>query len=280
MFKIIIDSGATKADWCAFDGSQRLQVKTPGMNLSTMSTDAVSDIASGAIAELGLAPDSVAEVHFYAAGLLAGTPAAEAMAALLQEKFPSSAIECASDLIAAARAVCGHAPGIAAILGTGSNSCLYDGENIVRNIRSGGFILGDEGGGACLGKLFIADFLKGMVPEPLASEFASAFDVDYMTVVKNVYRGEAPSAYLGSFAPWILAHAETDVYARFIVERNLSDFIQRALAQYDLSEYSVGFVGGFACACAPVLHRLSEDEGFSISAIIPSPLDKLVEYHS
>lgn len=279
MYKIIIDSGATKADWCAFDGASRLQTKTPGMNLSTMPEAVVAEIASGAITALGLDNASVSEVHFYAAGLIAGSPAAESMAGLLSRSFPSAEVECTSDLLAAARAVCGHEKGIAAILGTGSNSCLYDGENIVRNIRSGGFILGDEGGGACLGKLFMADFLKGLVPEPLASEFASSFDVSYMTVVKNVYRGDAPSAYLGSFAPWILAHSGTE-YVDSLIERNLMDFVGRALRQYDLKAYPVGFVGGFACACAPVIERIAAAEGFSISTIVPAPLDKLVEYHS
>lgn len=280
MFKLVIDSGATKADWCAFDKSSRLMAKTEGMNLSTMPEAAVSDIVSGAVAALGLAPDSVSEVHFYAAGLLTGSPAAETVSALLAGSFPAAGIECASDLLAAARAVCGRRPGIAAILGTGSNSCCYDGSDIVRNVRSGGFILGDEGGGACLGKLFLADYIKGLVPEPLASEASSSFGLDYMAVVQKVYREAAPSAYLGSFAPWILAHSGDGGYVDALIETNLLSFVRRALSQYELKDCPVGFVGGFAHACASVIERIAAKEGFSISGIIPAPLDRLVEYHS
>lgn len=279
MYTLIIDGGATKADWCAFDGFSRLTARTGGMNLSTMPEAAVSDIVSGAVAALGLAPGSVSEVHFYAAGLLAGTPAAQTVSALLSGYFPYAEIECASDLLAAARAVCGRRPGIAAILGTGSNSCLYDGEMIVRNVRSGGFILGDEGGGARLGKLFLSDFIKGLVPEPLASAAASSFGLDYMSIVNKVYRGEAPSAYLGSFAPWILAHSGDGGYVDALIEANLLSFVRRALSQYDLKTWPVGFVGGFACACAPIIERIAAAEGFSVSAIVPTPLDRLVDFH-
>lgn len=257
-----------------------LTARTPGMNLSTMPGAVLSTIVSGAVASLGLAPDSVSEVHFYAAGLLQGTPAAQTVADIFTAAFPLAQVECASDLLAAARAVCGHEPGIAAILGTGSNSCLYDGRDIVKNVRSGGFILGDEGGGACLGKQFMADFLKGLVPEALAAEFAASFDVSYMTVVQNVYRGEAPSAYLGSFAPWILEHAGDGGYVDALVRGNLLSFVRRALSQYDLKAYSAGFVGGFACACSSVLESLAAQEGFRISTIVPAPLERLVEYHS
>lgn len=278
MYRLIIDSGATKTDWCA-SGEDRRQTRTAGMNLATMAQEAVDGIVSEALSSLGLEPSEVSEVHFYAAGLLAGSAAAEAAQACFKAHFPLAEIECESDLIAAARAVCGHSAGVAAILGTGSNSCLYDGVSIVKNVRSGGFILGDEGGGACLGKLFMADFLKGLVPEPVATEFAYEFKVDYMTVVQNVYRGTAPSAYLGSFAPWILAHADAHPYMRALIDRNLKDFIDRVLKQYDTKAYPVGFVGGFACACEKDLRRLAAEAGIAVSHIVPAPLEKLIEYH-
>lgn len=276
MYKLIIDSGATKADWCAA-GEDRRSASTAGMNLSTMSRETVDAIIAEALQALGLESGSVSEVHFYAAGLLTGSPAAKMASDTFSEYFPSAEVECVSDLLAAARAVCGHSSGVAAILGTGSNSCLFDGEDIVKNVRSGGFILGDEGGGACLGKLFMADFLKGLVPESIASEFSAEFQVDYMTVVQNVYRSAAPSAYLGSFAPWILARADAHPYMRALIERNLNDFITRVLLQYGCA--TVGFVGGFACACAPELKRLAAASGITVSTIIAAPMERLVEYH-
>ncbi|MDO5443255.1 MAG: ATPase [Bacteroidia bacterium] len=277
--KLIIDSGATKADWCFIEAGQTVKrFKTSGMNFSTMSQEEVEGIVAVAASEAGDA--SVSEIYMYAAGLIEGSPAYVSAKAALEKAFPSSVAECASDMLAAARAVCGRSEGIAAIVGTGSNSCFYDGERILRNVRSGGFILGDEGGGACLGKLFISDYIKGLVPEPLATEFGASFQVDYMTVVANVYRGSAPSAYLGSFAPWILNHCESSDYVRSLVRRNLADFFERSLMQYGRADVPVGFIGGFASACEPLLREIATEKGIIVSRILPSPMDGLVEYHS
>ncbi|MDO5443886.1 MAG: ATPase [Bacteroidia bacterium] len=277
--KLIVESGATKADWCLLDtGAAVKRFKTPGMNFSTMSEEAVREIVASAVPLL--APSSVSEVFLYAAGLIEGSPAQACAADAFSTAFPDAGVECASDMLAAARAACGRSEGIAAILGTGSNSCFYDGERILRNVRSGGFILGDEGGGACLGKLFLSDYIKGIVPEPLSSEFGAAFEVDYMTVVDRVYRQPAPSAYLGSFAPWILEHCGTDDYARNLLLRNLSDFFDRSILRHGRTDVPVGFVGGFAAACEPYLHETAVAKGMSISKIVASPMDELIHYHS
>ena len=277
--KLIIDSGATKADWCFIgSGEAAKRFKTPGMNFSTMSQEEVVGIVTSAASEAGDA--SVSEIYLYAAGLIEGSPAYFTAKTALENAFPGSTVECASDMLAAARAICGRSEGIAAIVGTGSNSCFYDGKSIVRNVRSGGFILGDEGGGACLGKLFLSDYIKGLVPEPLASEFGAAFQADYMTIVDKVYRQSAPSAYLGSFAPWILGHCESNTYVRNLVRRNLESFFERSLMQYGRADVPVGFIGGFAAACEPVLREIAAEKGIKVSRILPSPMDGLVEYHS
>ena len=277
--KLIIESGATKADWCLVDaGIAAKRFKTPGMNFSTMSEDDILRILNSALSEIGSA--SVTDVFLYAAGLIEGSPAYDEAVSSFTEALPGSKVECASDMLAAARAVCGRSEGIAAILGTGSNSCLFDGSHVVRNVRSGGFILGDEGGGACLGKLFLSDYIKGMVPEPLASEFGAAFDVDYMTVVDRVYRQSAPSAYLGGFAPWILEHREQGNYIDSLLRRNISDFFDRSLLRYGRTDIPVGFVGGFAAACEDVLRNMAAEKGLDISRILASPLEGLIIYHS
>ncbi len=284
---IIVESGATKTDWCAIaPDRETINVKTAGMNLATMHRDVVEEIvieAVSAFRDKGLSGD-VSEVHFYAAGLIVPegetVPAqAEDLDKVLRNIFPEAEIEYASDLLDAARAVCGHKPGIAAIMGTGSNSCMFDGVRIVKNVRSAGFILGDEGGGARLGRLFMSDFLKGLVPEPVSSGFAKDFKVDYMTVVQNVYKGDAPSKYLGAFAPWILERYGSCEYVRDLVDRNFRDFIERALKQYDVDRYPVGVVGGFGYACRHILEKVSEPYGIRFSTIIPTPIEGLVEYH-
>lgn len=284
---LIVESGATKTDWCsvALD-KEPVNVRTAGMNLATMDQNVIESIVREAVAAFkagGLAGD-VTEVHFYAAGLIVSegekVPSqARGLDQALRASFPEAEIEYASDLLDAARAVCGHKPGIAAIMGTGSNSCLFDGEKVVKNVRSAGFILGDEGGGARLGRLFMSDFLKGLVPEQVSSEFARDFKVDYMTVVQNVYRGDAPSKYLGSFAPWILERYSTSEYVRELVEQNFRDFILRALKQYDIEKYPVGVVGGFGYANREIMKKVAEPYGIRFSTFLATPIDGLVEYH-
>ena len=284
---LIVESGATKTDWLALaeDGT-RVSVRTGGMNISSMPEDVVSEVVEGAADEFCKSGVSQFEsIHFYAAGLICQPGESVPVMALRLDKvlrgvFPDATIEYASDTLAAARAVCGHNPGIAAILGTGSNSCLYDGEKITRNVRSGGFILGDEGGAARLGKLFISDFIKGLVPEPVAGEFARDFDVDYLTVVRNVYKGEAPAGYLGSFAPWITSRYDSCEYIKELVDNNFRDFFERALKQYDTELHPVGVVGGFGYANKEILLRLSEPYGIRFSKIIKAPIEGLVDYHS
>lgn len=269
---IIAEAGATKTAWSAIGaGGQVRRVKGPGINVSTMEADHVKSIITEALDSLNPDAEEVDEVHFYGAGVLS-----DEVASL----FPSGNVECASDMLAAARAVCGSKPGIAAILGTGSNSCLYDGSRIVKNVRSGGFILGDEGGGASLGRMFLSDFIKGLVPEPVASGFSADFQSDYMTIVANVYKSAAPSAYLGSFAQWLLDKAAADEYVRGLVKANFDAFFTRALMQYDLDRYEVGIVGGFAAAAGNMLHEAAEARGIRISTVCRDISDSLLAFHS
>ncbi len=283
---IIVESGATKTDWCAVaaDGSV-IPVRTAGMNIATMPIEAIKAIINEAAPQLNPNSEKVTELHYYAAGLIIPEgekipPVAKNLDASLKEYFPDAEMEYASDLLDAARAVCGHKPGIAAIMGTGSNSCLYDGKNIVKNVRSAGFILGDEGGGACLGKMFMADFLKGLVPEPVSGEFARDFQVDYFTVVQKVYKSEAPSKYLGEFAPWIMARYDSCPYVRELVDRNYRNFIERALSQYDIRKYPVGVVGGFGYAHQEKLRKVAAEYGIRFSEIIATPIEGLIKYHT
>lgn len=269
--KLVIESGATKTSWGLLrpDGSSSV-ISAPGINFAVSDDSSVSHAVKSALEELGVECMEPDEVFCYGAGMLSDR---------LSDFFPSSHVECASDLLAAARALCGHSAGIAAILGTGSNSCFYDGLQIVSNVHPSGFILGDEGSGACLGKLFIADFLKGLCPPEISDEFASTFDVSYPTVVRNVYRSSAPSAYLGSFAPWILEHASGSEYVQSLVERNFDDFCTRCLKQYDTLSYPVSVVGGFAFAARQILSGVMQRNGIRIARICPDIFDLLIEYH-
>lgn len=283
---LIVESGATKSDWRAVSrgGKEMKRVISEGVNVSTMKTGAIREIILTAIKKITSetedqsAQDSLSRIYFYCAGVVTediGDVIREAFA----EVVPGASCEIESDLIAAARAACGHSTGIAAIIGTGSNSCLYDGKQIAGRVYSGGFILGDEGSAAALGKLFIADFLKGLVPVEIAAEFTARYDSDYASIIQNVYRSQtSPSGYLGSFAPFIIEHYNNE-YIRELVEGNFRSFIRRSLKRFDTDRYPVGVVGGFGYALRDIFAKVAEEEGVKISRFIKEPIDGLVAYH-
>lgn len=283
---LIVESGATKSDWRAIsrDGKEMKKVISEGVNVSTMKAGTIREIILTTIKKIisenegQFAHEGVSRIYFYCAGVVT-----EDISTVIREAFseavPGASCEIESDLIAAARAACGHSEGIAAIVGTGSNSCLYDGSKIVGRVYSGGFILGDEGSAATLGKLFIADFLKGLVPTHIAEDFAARYECDYTTIVQNVYRSQtSPSGYLGSFAPFIMEHYE-DPYIREMVEGNFRSFIRRSLKRYDTERYPVGVIGGFGHALRDIFTKVANEEGVRISRFIKEPIDGLIAYH-
>ena len=275
---LIVECGATKSDWRAIssDGKEMKRVIAEGVNLSTMKTPVIRNIISEAASQFS--SEGVTQIYFYAAGVATEDVEAE-IKATLKEIIPDAPCQIETDLIAAARAACGHSEGIVAIIGTGSNSCLYDGTHIIGRVYSGGFILGDEGSAAALGKLFIADFIKGLVPAEIASDFAARYDSDYSTIVQNVYRSEtSPSGYLGSLAPFIMEHYNNE-YIRALVDGNFRSFIRRSLKQYDTERYPVGVVGGFGYALKEIFTKVAEEEGIRISRFIKEPIEGLMNYH-
>ena len=283
--KLIIDSGGTKAEWCLEDkGKALISFRTDGINFATGDLSITDKVVSEAVYNIG-DTSGIDQVHFYAAGLIipeGGTlpDSVSRLDVLLKARFPKAEIFYASDLLGAARAVCGHRKGIACIIGTGSNTCFYDGKDIVRNIHSCGFILGDEGSGACLGKRFIADFLKDRMPGDVAKDFASKYDVSYSEVVRCVYRNPAPARYLGSFAPYILSWYGRSPYVTSLVEDNFRDLIRVFVKEYGETGCEVGSVGGFGYACRDILRKVAESEGVTFGKILDAPMGGLIEFHN
>jgi len=273
--RIIVDSGATKAGWTALVPGAPVSVYTGGLNLATADGASVRKTVREAAEKLGR-PENVSVIDFYGAGIIA---APALLDAAIADVFPGARVEYSSDLLGAARALFGHGPGIACILGTGSNSCLYDGGKVVRNLHPCGFILGDEGGGCSLGKRFVSDFLKEMLPDNVSSDFSSKHEVDYMTVVRNVYKGEAPSRYLASFAPYVLSWYGKDETVSRMIEDNFRDFFRKFLLRYDTSKYEVGIVGGFAVAAEAILRKVAAEEGVRIGRIMADPMPGLIDFY-
>jgi N-acetylglucosamine kinase-like BadF-type ATPase len=275
---LLVESGATKGDWRVIskDGTEVRRLTADGTNVSAMKLEAVRGIISNTCGLL--AGEQISRIYFYTAGVVTEVIANQ-ITTTLQSVFPDAVCDIQDDLTAAARAACGHRAGIAAILGTGSNSCLFDGEKIIQRVYSGGYILGDEGSAATLGKLFISDFLKGIVPEKIAKDFTSRYDCSYATIVEKVYRSkESPSGYLGSFAPFIMEHYD-DAYIRELVDGNFRSFIRRSLIQYDTESYHVGVVGGFGYALKDIFEKVAMEEGVKVTGFIKSPIDGLIKYH-
>ena len=275
--KLIVESGSTKTDWAAVG---MCRFRTSGINLSVMPARAILEVLLQARELLeenipegrNADPD---EILFYGAGL-AGSSSLLVLDKALKAVFPSASVAYGSDLLAAARAAFDRKPGIVAILGTGSNSCLYDGSKVVSNVRPGGFILGDEGGGVSLGRAFIADCIKGLLPESLSDSFTEAYGLTYEQIVEKVYQGSSPAAFLASFVPFILEHRD-DQYVRDLIDSNFRSFIIRCLKQYDLEANDVAVVGSFGCACREELISLGREYGVRFTNFIKSPIDRLVE---
>lgn len=275
--KLIVESGSTKTDWAAVG---MCRFRTSGINLSVMPARAILEVLLQARELLeenipegrNADPD---EILFYGAGL-AGSSSLLVLDKALKAVFPSASVAYGSDLLAAARAAFDRKPGIVAILGTGSNSCLYDGSKVVSNVRPGGFILGDEGGGVSLGRAFIADCIKGLLPESLSDSFTEEYGLTYEQIVEKVYQGSSPAAFLASFVPFILEHRD-DQYVRDLIDSNFRSFIIRCLKQYDLEANDVAVVGSFGCACRDELISLGREYGVRFTNFIKSPIDRLVE---
>ena len=277
---IIADCGATKSEWAIIrsDG-QICRLAADGVNVSAMSVESIIGVISEVVKKISATDTSAAEIFLY----MAGIPSEELSCKIkgcFRNNIPVISFSIESDLLGAARAVCGHHPGIAAIMGTGSNSCLYDGMQISKRVYSGGFILGDEGSAATLGRLFISDFLKGIVPANIAEGFSATYPTDYDTIVSNVYRSSgSPSGYLGGFAPFILKHYEHP-YIKELVDGNFRNFFRRCIKQYDTDRYHVGVVGGFGYALKDVILNIASQEGVKITGFIKSPIDGLVKDHA
>ena len=266
MKTLVADCGATKAEWYVSGGEH---FTTEGISFSQTSPARREEILREAASKAGA---GIRRVFFYAAGLVGESPVD------LREFFSGAQVEYASDLLGAARAVCGHREGIAAILGTGAATCQWDGEKPVRQIPSGGFILGDEGSASALGRLFVADFLKGLVPEEMDQAFGMQFPRAYKDLVEKVYRSDAPARFLGSTAPLVLDFClKGNAYATKLVTENFRAFFERTVLRYD--RLPLGIVGGFGYAARDILQQTAASYGIQITTIEPSPMEALVKYH-
>ena len=181
-------------------------------------------------------------------------------------------------MLAAARGLCGHQPGIACIMGTGSNSCYYDGKNIVSNVSPLGFILGDEGSGAVLGKLLVGDILKNQMTPGLKEKFLEQYNLTPAEIIDRVYRQPFPNRFLASFSPFLVEHLDEPAI-RELVLNSFKKFLKRNVMQYDYQHARVHFIGSVAFYYKELLSEACKAMGIHLGTIIKSPMEGLIKFH-
>ncbi|MEF9923728.1 MAG: ATPase [Muribaculaceae bacterium] len=276
---LIADCGSTKIDWCVLNGKEVVtQIFTCGMNAMLMTEEEMS-----ANIEKELVPQikgmNIDEVYYYGAGCLFEHICANVRRAIFRH-IPAKKIEVHSDLLAAARALCGDKSGIACILGTGSNSCYYDGKNIVDNVSPLGYILGDEGSGAVLGKLLIGDVLKNQLPESLCEKFLKENELDRQKIIERIYKQPYANRFLASISPFLIQNIEEPAIHRLVLNAFKAFFIRNVANYKNYKSLPVNFVGSIAIYYKDVLQEAASAIDVKIGIIIKSPMEGLIKYHS
>ena len=273
---IIADSGGSKIDWRLIKKNGEIgQAHSPGFNPYYQPID---DLTLSVQLLLPQINEPVVKVFFYGAGV-----SSEKNQLVIRDAFkfffPAAYIEIGWDLLAAARALCGDEPGIACIMGTGSNSCMYDGEKITNVVANLGWILADEGSGTKIGKRFLFDFLRLKQPANIAEAFKARFPLSREEFLEKVYQHERPGAFLASFTKFIFQHLK-DPYCYQLIYDSFSEFYAEVVMRYEnYKEYKVHFTGSIAFYFSDILRQVAIDKGVTVKNIMEGPIAGLTLYH-
>ncbi|MFT7155139.1 MAG: N-acetylglucosamine kinase-like BadF-type ATPase [Parvicella sp.] len=273
--RLVADSGSTKTDWCLVnDQSILLRVSTSGMNPYLHTDESLDAIISKELLTSEINTAQIDKVEFYGAGC--SEPAQTNRILNTLRKFFSAEISVDHDLLGAAKSVCKDQEGIAIILGTGSNSCHYDGEKIVRNVRSLGFVLGDEGSGCYIGKKLIQDYLNDELPNSVHQQLELDFDLSASIIFDKVYKQPLPNKYLASFATWVSENSShSHLYA--IIESSFIDFFKQHIIKYDkYQNLPIHVVGSVGFHNRKILEKVATTFKYKLGTVIKSPIEGLV----
>lgn len=274
--RLIADSGSTKVAWRAIHSNGLVQeITTAGINPFFQTEEQIiNELNEHLLPHIGA---EVNEIHFYGAGV--STPdQVKTLQSCFNAIFPNATTSAYTDLLAAARALCGNKPGIAGILGTGANSCFYDGKEIIDNVPACGFILGDEGSGAVLGKKLISDYFKRQLPADIKALFDQKYNLTYGNIVAKVYKEPFPNRYLATFSLFINEN-KSHPYIANLLRVSFEEFFTRNIMHYDYQNYPVNLVGSVAYHYSDILTEVANKLGIKIGVIIQSPIDGLANYH-
>ncbi len=284
---LIADGGSTKTDWLLHDVSGTVcRFQTQGINPVYQSKESITQVLLEECVSIlteRMSDNRVSDIrssfcgslYFYGSGVRKGLE--PYMCDIISSVFPNAFhIECHSDLLGAARALCGEEEGIACILGTGSNSCLFDGRQIIANIPALGYILGDEGSGAVLGRRFLNALYKGCLPHQVETDFQECFEITLNEVIDRVYRQPLANRYLASLSPFIHSHLHVPEIRAIVVD-NFREFFRKNIAVYNRHDLAINTVGSIAYCYADELGEAATLEGFTIGKILKSPLDGIIK---
>jgi glucosamine kinase len=274
---LIADSGGSKTDWRLLEADGTIdQAGTPGFNPYYQPIEDLKKNVHEVL--LPRIKHPVTKIFFYGAGVSSMKNQLTIKSAFL-EFFPEAHIEIGWDLLAAARALCGHEPGIACIMGTGSNSCLYDGQSIVGNVANLGWILADEGSGANIGRKFLVDYLRERMPEGLRKQFHERFPLTREEFLEKVYQQERPSAFLASFTKFIFQHLK-EPYCYELVYNSFSEFYENNVMKYEnYKNLKVHFTGSISFYFSDILRQVANDKGITVKNILEGPIAGLTLFH-
>lgn len=275
---LIADSGSTKTEWMLSDDKHLLQkFYTSGFNPNYYKVHEISTIIQNDIPK-HFDSNEVTEVFYYGSGC-SGAANCERVSTAISLVFTNAKVHVFSDLLAAARALLGDNSGIACILGTGSNSCLYDGMKIVQNLPSLGFMLGDEGSATDIGKKLLKSMLYQDAPKDLSADFKTTYNLDQPTVIEALYRKEKPGMFLSQFSHFAGKHSHHP-WMHQLISQSFNDFIQQQLYRYsDHKRLPVCFTGSVAFHFSDILKNSLEIAGLKCGKILASPGEALLDFH-
>jgi len=277
---LIADSGSTKTSWCIIDSSGKTkEFDTEGYNPCYSGGEKLFEILKPNLPE-SFDTSDIRQIAFYGAGVYEDKY--DVIHDAIHPIFPNARIEAVMDLMGSARALLGHNPGFAAILGTGTNSCLYDGEKITHNVDSLGFLLGDEGSGGYMGKRLITDYIRGYMPEEVRSRFWETFRLSGDQLIDRIYSDPLPNRYCASFTRFLTGeHAGHEYLEQHIICDSFRDFFNRIVKYYpNYQNYSFNSVGSIGWIFRDRLTQVASEFGMETGNIISSPMEGLVRYHS
>ena len=273
---LIADSGATKTDWCLTSGGE-ITDRFSGKGISPVyqTEEEIADEIRQHLYPL-LKERSPQAIHFYGSGC---TPEKTALVRnAIHRSFPIDRINVYSDMIAAAHSLCGHDSGIACIMGTGSNSCEWSGSEIIYQVSPLGFILGDEGSGAALGRQLVGDALKNQLTLGLREKLLEEYNLTPALIIERVYRQPFPSRFLATLAPFLLSHVD-DKSIRKIVTDGFAAFFEKNVMQYNYQKNRVHFVGSIAWYFSDILKEVAAEKKIEIGKIEQSPMNGLIKFY-